>query len=536
MGYISLYRKYRSQNFEEIVGQGHITTTLKNTISAGRIAHAYLFSGPRGTGKTSTARIFAKALNCENGPTPAPCNQCANCIAIAKDTLFDVVEIDAASNRGIDDIRDLREKVRVPPVQGRYKVYIIDESHMLTREAFNALLKTLEEPPPHVIFILATTERHKLPQTILSRCQGFEFRRIPPTVIREHLEKIAKKEKFKVDNDAMDTIVATADGSLRDAISVLDQLVSYSGGDVTLRHVHDVLGMIESNEIVEFVDALLSAGAGRCFELLEQFFNEGKSAARFLQLLLEHLRDIYFMHAGIKQETAVRGETKDKSSIERQAGKMSASLVAKMMDEIGRVEDRIRWETYPRIAVEVMIIKLLDMAGAGCGERHYDSGAEETEGAEEIVRGSGARRATVAEDKRRYKPAEALPELEGELTIEKVKLHWNAFIQEMKKKYLPTSFILLTSTPYELENDTFVVAYDSTQQFNKEQLQEQGNTQKVEEMLEKYFGRRLRLKARIVKTLTVEGRAPAAQPLARTKESTSLLDMLQEAFPGSEEI
>jgi len=202
MPYVSLYRKYRSQSFTEIVGQEHITTTLRNAIERDRIAHAYLFSGPRGTGKTSTARIMGKCINCESGPTATPCNVCPVCTAITKDKLFDVIEIDAASNRGIDDVRDLKEKVRVPPTQARRKVYIIDEVHMLTREAFNALLKTLEEPPDHVLFIMATTEPQKLPPTILSRCQRFDFRRLTDEEIANHIRSLCNKEGFSIDDAA----------------------------------------------------------------------------------------------------------------------------------------------------------------------------------------------------------------------------------------------------------------------------------------------------------------------------------------------
>ncbi|MFH1538363.1 MAG: DNA polymerase III subunit gamma/tau [bacterium] len=358
MTYISLYRKYRSQTFDEIVGQSHITTTLKNAISSNRIAHAYLFSGPRGTGKTSTARIFAKALNCEKGPTPEPCNECDICDSVTRDVLFDVVEIDAASNRGIDDIRDIKEKVRVPPVQARYKVYIIDEVHMLSTPAFNALLKTLEEPPPNVIFILATTEAHKLLSTILSRCQRFDFRRIPTSAIHGHLVKIAENENFEAESDALATIAATADGSLRDAISILDQLVSFSGGKITAEHVSDVLGMIPGGEMLSFINALLDNDAPRCFELFDQFFQEGKSVSLFVRLLLEHFRDIYFLQAGMPVELS---EPSLKDPIEKQAKKIKNPTLVKMLDETAKVEERVRWENYPRIVLEILIIKLLYM-------------------------------------------------------------------------------------------------------------------------------------------------------------------------------
>src|SRR3989339_1627239 len=218
MSYISLYRKWRSQNFDELVGQKHIVQTLKNAITQNRIAHAYLFCGPRGTGKTSIARIFAKALNCDKGPTVSPCGTCANCGKIRDGHAVDVVEIDVASNRGIDEIRDLREKVRYAPIEGRYKVYIIDEVHMLTSEAFNALLKTLEEPPAHVIFVLATTEMSRVPVTIESRCQRLDFARISLDEVKEHLSKIAKAEEFEIDAKALDLVARSGEGSMRDSV------------------------------------------------------------------------------------------------------------------------------------------------------------------------------------------------------------------------------------------------------------------------------------------------------------------------------
>ena len=283
MTYVSLYRKYRSRTFDQIVGQDHITTTLKNAISRNRIGHAYLFSGTRGTGKTSTARIFSKALNCAEGPIPSPCNKCDICLAIDSDSLFDVVEIDAASNRGIEDIRDLREKVRVPPSQGRYKVYIIDEVHMLTKEAFNALLKTLEEPPSYVVFMLATTEPQKLLSTILSRTQRFDFRRLTDEEIGNHIRWIASQEEFEVDDEALATIVKTADGSMRDSISILDQLVSFSSGTITGEEVNSVFGLVERREIQDFMAAVFSGDVARAFELFDTFFQAGKSFSLFIR-------------------------------------------------------------------------------------------------------------------------------------------------------------------------------------------------------------------------------------------------------------
>jgi len=293
------------------------------------------------------------------GPTPKPCNVCENCTAITKDMLFDVIEIDAASNRGIDDIRDLREKVRVPPIQARFKVYIIDEVHMLTREAFNALLKTLEEPPEHVIFLMATTEPHKLPSTILSRCQRFDFRRLTDGEIGKHITWIADQENFTIEEAALGTLVKTADGSLRDAISLLDQLVSFSEGHISTQDVNQVFGMPERQEIAKLMDAVFSGDLESSFDIFNEFFAAGKSFSLFVRFLMEYFRDLYFINQKIRPSHQLYDEAGLKPLV-KQAKSVDRESLIRMLDEIARVEDRIRWETYPRIILEILLIKLVD--------------------------------------------------------------------------------------------------------------------------------------------------------------------------------
>ena len=260
MVHVSLYRKYRSQTFDEIVGQEHITTTLANAVAEDQLHHAYLFTGPRGTGKTSTARILAKAVNCVEGPTPRPCNACEHCTAITTGTSVDVIEIDAASHGGVDDVRDLRDRVAFAPAGARMKVYIVDECHMLSTAGWNAFLKTVEEPPGHVLFVFATTEPHKVLPTILSRTQRFDFKRIPAADLAAHCRRVAEAEDIALEPGALDLIVRAGDGSARDTLSVLEQVVAYTGREVSVRSVVQVLGSVSDERLHE----LVAAGEGRC--------------------------------------------------------------------------------------------------------------------------------------------------------------------------------------------------------------------------------------------------------------------------------
>src|SRR5215475_7249485 len=279
--YQVIARKFRPQVFEDVIGQKPIVQTLQNAIQMGRIGHAYLFSGPRGVGKTTTARLLAKGLNCVTGPTITPCNNCPSCLEIAAGQSMDVLEIDAASNTGVDNVRELRENARYAPSRDRHKIFIIDEVHMLSTSAFNALLKILEEPPPHVVFIMATTERHKLPATILSRCQQFVFRTISPADIQAHLREIADRENAKIDDQGLSYIVKAAEGSMRDAQSLLDQIISFGGQEIADDDVRDLLGFIPNEILDQTIDALAERNSQQLLENVDILVDQGLNLQQY---------------------------------------------------------------------------------------------------------------------------------------------------------------------------------------------------------------------------------------------------------------
>lgn len=360
MAYVALYRKWRPQGFDSLVGQEAVRTALTNALETGRIAHAYLFAGPRGTGKTSTAKILAKAVNCEHGPTPNPCNKCQNCVRINDGTSMDVFEIDAASNRGIDEIRDLREKVAFAPVNGRYKVYIIDEVHMLTTEAFNALLKTLEEPPPHVIFILATTEPHKIPATIHSRCQRFDFKRVTDSDIVKRLREVADGSGIAADDDALQLIAVQADGGMRDALSLLDQC-GVMAERVSAETVRSVLGIVGREALRELVKAVGEGNVPKSLELLEALLAGGKDVKQIITELAEYLRAVLLYKASPEYREIYLTDTKE--AIAAMEGLFSTDRLMAAQERLHQCMLELRQSVRGRIAAEMCLFDLCRVEG-----------------------------------------------------------------------------------------------------------------------------------------------------------------------------
>ncbi len=358
MNYIVLARKYRPKTLDEIVGQRVIAQTLKNAINLKRVSHAYIFSGMRGVGKTTTARVLAKSLNCVKGPTINPCNECEFCVSIQEGRAIDVIEIDGASNRGIDDVRELREVVKFPPMNARYKIVIIDEVHMLTTEAFNALLKTLEEPQPRVIFIMATTEFHKVPSTIVSRSQHFEFKRISEKEIFEALSKICEKESIKISPFSLRKIAISADGSLRDAEVFLDQIVSYSGIEVKDEDVDEILGMTDRETLFSISSSIFSGDGVKLVQIIEKLMEEGKDLRNFMRNVVDHFRTIYLTKVIKNPSDFLSLSENDERKYIEEAKKFSDEELFRYVNLLIQADSMIRHSSYPRYIVETTLLRL----------------------------------------------------------------------------------------------------------------------------------------------------------------------------------
>jgi len=356
MKYQVIARKFRPQIFDQVVGQKPIVRVLQNAIRTDRVGHAYLFSGPRGVGKTTTARILAKGLNCLTGPSIEPCGNCPSCLEIAAAQSMDVLEIDGASNNGVDDIRELRDSTRYAPSRDRYKIFIIDEVHMLSTPAFNALLKVLEEPPPHVVFIMATTERHKLPPTILSRCQIFTFRTISAPEIQAHLRQIADREGAKIDDRGLSYIVKAAEGSMRDAQSLLDQIISFGGQDIAQDDVRDVLGFIP-NEILDRTSAALANQDSReLLECISIVVDQGLSLQQYVRECIGRMRDLLMMKLGLDEKVLASPE--DKKALSTDCEHFSEQELVRNFDMLLRLEYELKGTAQPRLHLEAGLVKL----------------------------------------------------------------------------------------------------------------------------------------------------------------------------------
>ncbi|EIJ80127.1 DNA polymerase III subunits gamma and tau [Bacillus methanolicus PB1] len=371
MSYQALYRVWRPQTFLDVVGQEHVTKTLQNALLQQKISHAYLFSGPRGTGKTSAAKILAKAVNCERAPVQEPCNECPACKGITDGSIPDVIEIDAASNNGVEEIRDIRDKVKYAPSAVKYKVYIVDEVHMLSIGAFNALLKTLEEPPKHVIFILATTEPHKIPLTIISRCQRFDFKRITAKAIVNRMKLIAGQTGVDYEEGSLQVIARAAEGGMRDALSLLDQAISFSRDRVTVEDALTVTGSVSQGFLNKLARAIYEKDVASGLEALEELLFQGKDPVRFIEDLIHYYRDMLLYKAAPSLEESLERVMIDEDFLQL-ANEMSSEIIYELIDTLNKAQQDMRWTNHPKIFLEVAIVKLCQLEKPASDQPSHD--------------------------------------------------------------------------------------------------------------------------------------------------------------------
>jgi DNA polymerase III subunit gamma/tau len=493
-------RKYRPQTFDDLVGQSHVAQTLKNAVAQNRLAHAYLFVGPRGVGKTSTARILAKALNCVNGPTVTPCGKCDNCLEIAAGNSLDVIEIDGASNNSVEDVRELRDNVRYAPAKGRYKIYLIDEVHMLSSAAFNALLKTLEEPPAHVKFIFATTEPQKVLPTILSRCQRFDLHRIATNLIAEHLQFIAGKEQIKLEPSAAYAIARGAEGGLRDAESMLDQLVAFCGAEITETEVLRVFGFTSQETVARLTDQILRSATADAVQLLHEQCEAGKDMMRLMADLISYLRDLLVF----KVKPDALSEEVDaelQKSLAEQANLIETERLLELIDQFAEAEGRMKWAPNKKLHFEVALIKAVQSLNQiTLNEVIENLNALRDGKAPSPKKGSAAESKTPAiADKAAQKRAETIREpkkVGASLTSETAtdaEAIWNKVLARIPARGFLRTLVDSLSV-LGIEGRTFVLAYPADEKATIETLVTTSNRRQLETLLKEESDRDWSLK------------------------------------------
>jgi len=462
MSYTVFALKWRPKNFEEIIGQNHIVATLRNAILKNRLAHAYLFAGPRGVGKTSTARILAKALNCKEGPTAHPCLKCSSCNEIASGRSLDCIEIDGASNRGIDEIRVLRENVKFSPVGGKFKIYIIDEVHMLTQESFNALVKTLEEPPEFVKFIFATTTPHKVIPTILSRCQRFDFRRIPALEISAQLERIASSEKVAVEKDVLFAIAKASDGSLRDAESVLDQLISFSKGKISLKDVVSVLGLVDQESLFEITDRIIQKDALGALNLLNALVDNGKDIQVFSSSLIEHFRNLMIAKVSRGDVKLIDLPEESCQELLRQSESFTLEEIFSAFNILVNAQEMAKRLDSMRISLEINLARLA---------YNQRSAASAASGASQKQPLTSPKSAPAKEVPASVKTEDSIQPI----SLDTIKDSWQRLIDNLAAVKISVATYLSEGEPLKVLKNVLTIAFPKNYSLHKESLEKKDN-------------------------------------------------------------
>lgn len=503
--YTALYRKWRPQKFEDLCGQDQIAITLKNELSSNRLSHAYLFCGTRGTGKTSTAKLLAKAVNCKSPVDHNPCNECESCKSINEGNSIDVYEIDAASNRGIDDIRNLREAIKFTPTLGKYKVYIIDEVHMLTNEAFNALLKTLEEPPVYVLFILATTEPHKLPATILSRCQRFDFKRISVEDIAKRLRLVCREEGLNAEEDALRLIARNSDGAMRDALSILDQCSVYGDGTITHDSVLKVMGIVNDEYLFKIAECILREDASGAITIIDEISSGGKDINQFIRDLMLHYRNLLMTKVVSRSEDVIDMSREGILQLKKLSESYDKNNIIRCIDILAELENEAKWSGNPRILLEIAVIRMCRLRSDDSLEGILSrlSKLEEliSKGKFTVAAPESKQTSSSGDGKnnieKKEKPAAAKTKSSANAVQGggEILQKWQGFIQELKSRgKIKLRTYLAMAKPLKAEGGTLVLAYEKEDQFSKEALETPANKSDVEAAALAYFGVPLRIK------------------------------------------
>ncbi|OEH91934.1 DNA polymerase III subunit gamma/tau [Bacillus solimangrovi] len=479
MAYQALYRVWRPQAFRDVVGQEHISKTLQNALVQEKFSHAYLFSGPRGTGKTSAAKILAKAVNCEQAPVAEPCNECPSCLGITNGSISDVIEIDAASNNGVDEIRDIRDKVKYAPSAVRYKVYIIDEVHMLSIGAFNALLKTLEEPPKHVLFVLATTEPHKIPPTIVSRCQRFDFRRVPLDAMVKRMRIIADEQKINVADDALALIAKSAEGGMRDALSLFDQSISFSGEVVSTDDVLAITGAVSQQFLNRLAKSLIEKDVAAGLSTIDELNKQGKEPIRFLEDLIIYFRDMLLVKTAPQLEEVLERVAVDEV-FQHLAENVSITWIYEVIEQLNQAQQEMKYTSHPKVFLEIAIVKLCQRYSTTAVEEEGQLGElqqtihqlqtelrvmKEQGVNSQVEQDSPPSRSSKAKkpSNRGFQaPVKQIREMLKSASKKKAQWlagHWGAMKEQLKKKDIGAQAMLLDSEPVAASDHAFVLAF-----------------------------------------------------------------------------